>query len=316
MILKQGILPIIVELANKNAPYFILRSCIWCIGNLCRGRPCPILSLVMPAFKKTSEILSTQNDERLIIDAAWTLYYLSDGGYRNLLAMKETGIIPTLVKFLSNPEEKIIIPCLRIVGNISLESDDLMQIAIDLGCMPALKKIIQSSSRVLRKDCCWVISNIAAGTPVQLKQLILEDIISFIPIILKKDDLSVKREALWIIRNMTKKMEASFIDYIINSGVIQALSGLMPITDVKLLSIVLHIIQNCLKKTKEKYGNCDVTLELIERTGCLNLLEELQFHKNQIIYNLAIKIIKNYVDVEQIDDMLGDIQIRAGHIIS
>ena len=101
-------------------------------------------------------------------------------------------------------------------------------------------------------------------------------------------------------------MEASFIDYIINSGVIQSLSELMPITDVKLLSIILHIIQNSLKKTKEKYGNCDVTLELIERTGCLNLLEELQFHKNQIIYNLATKIIKNYVDVEKIDDILDN----------
>lgn len=66
------------------------------------------------------------------------------------------------------------------------------QAVIDAGILPYLAKLIFHEKRSIRKESCWVISNIAAGTQQQIKALILNDFLPILEAVIKNDEPEVK----------------------------------------------------------------------------------------------------------------------------
>lgn len=56
------------------------------------------------------------------------------------------------------------IPCLRTVGNIVAGDDSQTQLAIEANLIPILGKLLGHVKKTVRKEACWVLSNITAGT--------------------------------------------------------------------------------------------------------------------------------------------------------
>jgi hypothetical protein len=56
------------------------------------------------------------------------------------------------------------VPCLRTIGNIVTGNDQETQYAIDCGALEALNNLIYSKKKSIRKEVCWTLSNITAGT--------------------------------------------------------------------------------------------------------------------------------------------------------
>lgn len=55
----------------------------------------------------------------------------------------------------------------------------------------------------MRKETCWLLSNITAGTKEQIKKLVeFPELIDKIIKILSEDATDVKKEALWVISNL------------------------------------------------------------------------------------------------------------------
>ena len=63
----------------------------------------------------------------------------------------------------------IAIPCLRTIGNIVTGDDDQTQMAVNSGLVNALNQIIAHPKKTVRKESCWVLSNITAGTEEQVQ---------------------------------------------------------------------------------------------------------------------------------------------------
>ena len=57
--------------------------------------------------------------------------------------------------------------------------------------MPYLARLIYHEKRSIRKECCWVISNIAAGTQQQIKALIVNDFLAILETVIKNDEPEV-----------------------------------------------------------------------------------------------------------------------------
>ena len=55
----------------------------------------------------------------------------------------------------------------------------------------------------MRKESCWVLSNITAGTHEQLQLCIDQGVIDKLVQILQFDDITVKAEAIWALSNTT-----------------------------------------------------------------------------------------------------------------
>ena len=56
------------------------------------------------------------------------------------------------------------VPSVRILGNASMGDDSLTDILIEEGVLSAFKRLVKHPKRVVRREVCWVLSNIAAGT--------------------------------------------------------------------------------------------------------------------------------------------------------
>jgi importin subunit alpha-1 len=66
------------------------------------------------------------------------------------------------------------------------------QVAIDAGILPHLHSTIHSDKRAVRKETCWILSNIAAGTRQQLNALILNNFLPLLINVTKTDESEVK----------------------------------------------------------------------------------------------------------------------------
>jgi importin subunit alpha-1 len=63
-------------------------------------------------------------------------------------------------------------PALRSVGNIVTGDDLQTQVIIAAGALPALLSLLSSAKDGIRKEACWTISNITAGSPHQIQAII------------------------------------------------------------------------------------------------------------------------------------------------
>ena len=61
-------------------------------------------------------------------------------------------------------------PALRTLGNIVTGKDTETQAVLNAGVLPMLKMLIlHAPKEAIRKEACWTVSNITAGTPEQVR---------------------------------------------------------------------------------------------------------------------------------------------------
>ena len=62
------------------------------------------------------------------------------------------------------------VPALRALCNILTGSAEATQAVIDAGILEHLPSSLKSPKPQTRKEACWALSNIAAGTPAQVRR--------------------------------------------------------------------------------------------------------------------------------------------------
>jgi importin subunit alpha-1 len=63
--------------------------------------------------------------------------------------------------------------------------------------------LITHNKKAVRKEVCWSVSNITAGTTQQIQLSIETGIIEKLILILTGDDVEVRKEAVWALSNTT-----------------------------------------------------------------------------------------------------------------
>ena len=64
----------------------------------------------------------------------------------------------------------MLVPALRTVGNIVTGDDNQTQIIINCSALPCLLNLLTTSpKKSIKKEACWTISNITAGTKPQIQ---------------------------------------------------------------------------------------------------------------------------------------------------
>lgn len=67
-------------------------------------------------------------------------------------------------------QASVLVPALRTVGNIVTGDDNQTQIVINCNALSFLAHLLQSSpKKSIKKEACWTISNITAGTKLQIQ---------------------------------------------------------------------------------------------------------------------------------------------------
>lgn len=66
----------------------------------------------------------------------------------------------------------VLVPSIRILGNISTGSVEHTNELLSCGILPPLEKVLDHHKKVVRREACWVISNIAAGNRTQVEAVL------------------------------------------------------------------------------------------------------------------------------------------------
>lgn len=172
--------------------------------------------------------------------------------------------------------------------------------------LPALLGTLSCQRKNLRKETCWTISNITAGTAKQIQLVIDANLISPLVNILKEDQFDVQKEAAWAIANICSGGTDQQIRFVVSQAAIPALIIMMKLHDPKMVLVSLDAIGNILDlglKDASMRPEDNKFADIIEEAGGLDVIEGLQRHENEEIYDRSIKILQKHFDSEEDDGM-------------
>lgn len=96
-------------------------------------------------------------------DCLWALRYLLKDNTYDWLEQKGSF----LFKYFKSDADDTLMPCLKIILDISSGSEALTDILLENGVIDRLADILHHSKSVIRSDACFCLSNIAAGNEEQ-----------------------------------------------------------------------------------------------------------------------------------------------------
>eukprot|EP00455_Lapot_gusevi_P007749 TRINITY_DN1330_c0_g1_i9.p1 TRINITY_DN1330_c0_g1~~TRINITY_DN1330_c0_g1_i9.p1 ORF type:complete len:210 (-),score=52.11 TRINITY_DN1330_c0_g1_i9:375-1004(-) len=182
------------------------------------------------------------------------------------------------------------------------------QIMIACGVLPQLSHLLSHQKRGIRKEACWTISNITAGTPDQIQAVINHQLIPPLIHLLRKGEFDVKKEAAWAISNATSGATPDQIDYLVEAGCIPPLCDLLLSHDPRIVGVVLEGIVHILKAGLDEQQRLNLPhnryARITEECGGVDKFEELQNHDDDILYLKAQNVIKEYFQGREGDSEL------------
>lgn len=188
------------------------------------------------------------------------------------------------------------------MGNLVTGTDAQTTMVIQSGALEKIVNLLSHEKRAVRREACWTLSNITAGSPDQIALVVrtpgyIEKLLTLI----NSDSAEIKREASWVISNATARAAPEDMLKMVDIGVLDTFVGLLNCDDVKTVAVVLEAIKNILScgakhfVDTEKYN---IFLTKFEQLGGVAKLESLQVHPNEEIYEKTVAIIEANFDLE------------------
>lgn len=297
----------------------LMRNLSWAISNLNRGRsPAPTDAHMYKCLEVIVKLTESQ-DPDVVTDAYWALSYICDARSSSIDMVLATPVVQRAIDGLrllqqgkgvagQGLQERIaeaaLSPIIRMLGNIVTGDDRQTDFIIALGLLLVLKAIYQypcdtrKSSRI-RKEICWLISNITAGTPAQIDHVIEAGFLEVLVQALRFGEQYIRTEACWAVCNATSQVETHPHQAmrVFKAGCIPALAEFVQSVqkDAKMVTLVLETIGNLLVYGEnESLGAENAVAEEMEEYGLLDIVEGLQDSESDSVAEKAEAIIRTF----------------------
>lgn len=285
------------------------------LSNFCRGKPQPDVDIVRQCLPVLAAIITSCNDPDTIVDAVWALSYVSDGDNNHIQEVIDLNVVPALDKILNSGVQKLIVPALRTLGNIVSGSDNQTQIVVDANILPSLVTLLSCSNKKnIRKETCWMLSNIAAGSRNQLDTLVMTPklIDNVLLQMSTATEWDVRKEATWVISNVATGGSNEHIALLLKTNVVKYICDLLDVGEVRILLVAMEALEALLRFGFQTEGIKKELVSVVDDSGGIEKLEQLQEHENTEIYSKAIKLLETYFGGSE-DDCENLIPIADGN---
>lgn len=168
-IIKGGCIESIIEtlMQKGDLKADTIQNLIWTLTNLCRGDPKPAYQTIAMGVKYIAFLISGSRDAitdpDILSDCIFTLVHTIEFQNENLEQFVHIGAVKQVIGLCTNnPHTRQIIGCLRILGNLAAGSDWVVSQLYANNIIDTLAKTITHSRALVRRQTCWILSNIAA----------------------------------------------------------------------------------------------------------------------------------------------------------
>jgi len=174
----------------------------WALSNFCRTKPSrEIVEMILP---RLVDILAHSLDTEVLQNVCWALVHITKRA-ENIRIVFNANVHPHLMRILNRTEQRLVSTALKVLGQFTLEDNDVVNALIDADLMVHLKRLLELyPSNILHKELCWILSNIAAG-PDEHKQLILDmEFLPLLPSVIKSvgSKLDILVDVAYILGNL------------------------------------------------------------------------------------------------------------------
>ena len=192
---------------------------------------------------------------------------------------------------------------LRTLGNVATGSDEQLNYLISINAIPYLEKSLSRNQKTVRREACWVLSNITAGSTFAITAVLGRmELVRELVNILDNDLPNIKEEALYALVNATENGEKAAL-----AGLYREVELVRHISDMvkeckdvsaqeTALECLGYVLELGSKLTESKSRNMFVAelfnLKMVE------VLEELQYSESDKIYDRVSYILCNFFDLE------------------
>ncbi|ETN71473.1 Armadillo/beta-catenin-like repeat protein [Necator americanus] len=284
------------------------RTLAWAFSNMCRHKnPHAPLHILERLSKGLAKLISYP-DRQVKQDACWAVSYLTDGPDEQISLARSSGVLPHVIEFLRD-SDVMVAPALRVLGNMSTGNDELTQCVVDLNTLDEIIPLSErSKSTTVVKECCWLISNIIAGTNSQIQAVIDAGIMPFIIEVLRSGDFKCQFEASWAVANLAQGGTAAQILTLLQDNAVPALCDALKQSNVDLLNNALETLYALLNTVSTCCPErLDELREAVEENDGLDYLERLQESESDKVYATAYRIISDYFsDPDNEEDQKAD----------
>eukprot|EP00917_Polyrhabdina_sp_WS-2016_P032739 GHVP01069781.1.p1 GENE.GHVP01069781.1~~GHVP01069781.1.p1 ORF type:complete len:393 (-),score=51.70 GHVP01069781.1:386-1564(-) len=268
-------------LLGKNFPNDtnVLRTAVFCVSNLCRGKPRPKFDRTSPFLPFLAQILDLETaDEALLADVLWALEGMTEST-KSIDLLIEHCVPQKAVRLMQQEDmlPSVSRAALRLVGQVATGTECQTNTVIQNGVLPVLKRLLQSKKKSVRKDSCWIISNITAGPPSHIARVLELNILEELFKIFRLDvEADVRKEAAWAIANVSTTSCGIQVESLLREGCLVCLCEMLKLEDPIMLSVVLDGLENFLK------------IGFTQSRCSVNLVKDLMTHLDG--WNLLLKL--------------------------
>jgi len=294
-----------VEALLQNLAYpgnvSLLRNATWTLSNLCRGKPSPSIDFVTRVLPALA-FLTSHADQATVIDAVWGLSYLTDGDDATINAVVSApDVVKRCVELMQHQAIEVVTPALRVIGNLISGNDRCTQAAVDAGALAKMVPLLSNSRKTIRREACWAISNIAAGTLEQITAMMLvPGLVQAVLMQLQAGEWAVRKEACWVIFNVATSGRPEHVSQMVAAGAIDPLSAMLKSDDARILVVALDAVGAVLDVSKKlDAANSRLILDAFEEAGAVDELEHLQNFSDTDVYEKAINLIEKHFPSEE-----------------
>jgi importin subunit alpha-6/7 len=209
------------------------------------------------------------------------------------------------ISYMSAMSERVVLPALKTLGNITNGDDAQTQAIVDLGFLPVFLRLLDSEDAAIRKETCWTLSNIWAGNINQVASIIEVGILDKLVCVAVEDCFEIQKEAGWCISNTTAIKDSEIIKCVVQKQGLQAILAVLKCNvDPRTAVVLLEGVMNILEVGKLNFTAVNTVNPfwgLVEECGGLDIIESYQSHLNQKVYQLSVQIIEKYFSVQETD---------------
>jgi len=160
-VIECGGFPLMVKLTENTQKKEEFKTGIWAICNICRRKPILPYEELSVAVKVLIKALDKNMEIDVIKDAIWAFSYVIGAENADVQDLIDNELAKKFVDMMELNQLGVLVPTIRSLGNmVNIANEAQLKEILKANPLPKLLEYLISPKAIVRKETCWLISNI------------------------------------------------------------------------------------------------------------------------------------------------------------